>query len=230
VTGSPTAAAADDQPTGTGTDAGTVTVVIADDHPLFRAALAETITAAERLTLLAAASDGEEALDLIRAHRPDVAVLDMRMPRLDGREVVRRVRQSELSTRVLFVSEYHGGELVLQALTAGGAGYLSKAASGDEICSAIVRVAAGDAVLPSDIGTDLASTLREHGDGGTRLTARELEVLELIAEGESANMIAERLHLAVPTVKTHIQNLYAKLGVNDRGAAVAESMRRGLLS
>jgi two-component system nitrate/nitrite response regulator NarL len=208
----------------------TITVVIADDHPLFRAALAETISGAERLTLLAAASDGEEALDLIRTHRPDVAVLDMRMPRLDGREVVRRVRQNELATRVLFVSEYHGGELVLQALTAGGAGYLSKAASGDEICSAIARVAAGDAVLPSDIGTDLASTLREHGDTGTRLTARELGVLELIAEGESANMIAERLHLAVPTVKTHIQNLYAKLGVNDRGAAVAESMRRGLLT
>ena len=144
--------------------------------------------------------------------------------------MVRRVRQAELDTRVLFVSEYHGGELVLQALTAGGAGYLSKSASAEEIRSSIVRIARGDAVLPSDVGTNLASALRERGDTGTHLTARELGVLELIAEGESASVIAHRLHLAVPTVKTHIQNLYAKLGVNDRGSAVAESMRRGLLS
>jgi two-component system nitrate/nitrite response regulator NarL len=207
-----------------------VSVIIADDHPLFRSALREAIDADERIQVVAVGVDGQEALDLIRRHGPDVAVLDMRMPRLDGREVVRRVRQAELPTRILFVSEYHGGELVLQALTAGGAGYLSKAASADEICNAVVRIAQGEAVLPSDIGTDLASTLRERGDTGTRLTARELGVVALIAEGESANVIAERLHLAVPTVKTHIQNLYAKLGVNDRGAAVAEAMRRGLLS
>ena len=207
-----------------------ITVLIADDHPLFLAALAETVAGAEGLEVVATATDGQEALDLIRSLCPDVALIDMRMPRLDGREVVRRVRQAELATRVLFVSEYHGGELVLQALTAGGAGYLSKAASAEQIRVAIVKVAEGEAVLPSDIGTDLASTLRDRGDTGTRLTARELGVLELIAEGESANVIAQRLHLAVPTVKTHIQNLYAKLGVNDRGAAVAESMRRGLLS
>jgi two-component system nitrate/nitrite response regulator NarL len=207
-----------------------ITVLIADDHPLFLAALAETLAGGERLEVVATATDGQEALDLIRSHRPDVALLDMRMPRLDGREVVRRIRHAELPTRVLFVSEYHGGELVLQALTAGGAGYLSKAASAEEIRAAVIKVAEGEAVLPSDIGTDLASTLRDRGDTGARLTARELGVLELIAEGESANVIAQRLHLAVPTVKTHIQNLYAKLGVNDRGSAVAESMRRGLLS
>ena len=223
-------ASASDVPVGDTEPQPVITVLIADDHPLFLAALAETVAGSERLEIVATATDGQEALDLIRSHRPDVALLDMRMPRLDGREVVRRVRQAELSTRVLFVSEYHGGELVLQALTAGGAGYLSKAASAEQIRAAIVKVAEGEAVLPSDIGTDLASTLRDRGDTGTRLTARELSVLELIAEGESANVIAQRLHLAVPTVKTHIQNLYAKLGVNDRGAAVAESMRRGLLS
>ena len=212
------------------TNADRVSVIIADDHPLFRAALTETIAGSDELEVIATASDGQEALELIRSHRPDVAVLDMRMPRLDGREVVRRVRQAELPTRVLFVSEYHGGELVLQALTAGGAGYLSKSASATEICASIGRIARGDAVLPSDVGTDLASTLRERGDTGSHLTARELGVLELIAEGESANVIAQRLQLAAPTVKTHIQNLYAKLGVNDRGAAVAEAMRRGLLS
>jgi two-component system, NarL family, nitrate/nitrite response regulator NarL len=207
-----------------------VTVVVADDHPLFRKALQETIDGQDGLQVVGVAADGEQALELIRAHEPQVAVLDVRMPKLDGREVVRRVRQAELPTRVLFVSEYHAGELVLQALTAGGAGYLSKSATAEEICAAIVRISRGDAVLPSDVGTDLATTLRERGDSATRLTARELSVLELIAEGESAGVIAQRLHLAVPTVKTHTQNLYAKLSVNDRGAAVAEAMRRGLLT
>jgi two-component system nitrate/nitrite response regulator NarL len=207
-----------------------IRVVVADDHPLFLGALKRTIESSDALTLLGGASDGQEALDMIRRHRPDVAVLDMRMPKLDGREVMRRLREEQPVTRVLFISEYIGGELVLQALTAGAAGYLPKSSTPDEICDAIVRISRGESVLPAEIGTGLAGTLRDRGHSGTHLTARELGVLELIAEGESANMIADRLHLAVPTVKSHIQNLYAKLGVNDRGAAVAEAMRRGLIN
>jgi two-component system, NarL family, nitrate/nitrite response regulator NarL len=207
-----------------------VRVVVADDHPLFLGALKRTIESCAALTLLAGASDGQEALDMVRRHQPDVVVLDMRMPKLDGREVMRRLREEKSVARVLFISEYIGGELVLQALTAGAAGYLPKSSTPDEICDAIVRISRGESVLPSEIGTELAGTLRDRGQSGTHLTARELGVLELIAEGESANMIADRLHLAVPTVKSHIQNLYAKLGVNDCGAAVAEAMRRGLIS
>src|ERR1700749_316007 len=213
-----------------GSEADEIRVVVADDHPLFLGALSQTIESCSALTLLAGAKDGQEALEMIRLHRPDVAVLDMRMPRLDGREVMRRLREDQPVTRVLFISEYIGGELVLQALTAGAAGYLPKSSTPDEICDAIVRISRGESVLPAEIGTELAGTLRDRGHSGTHLTARELGVLELIAEGESANMIADRLHLAVPTVKSHIQNLYAKLGVNDRGAAVAEAMRRGLIS
>jgi two-component system, NarL family, nitrate/nitrite response regulator NarL len=206
-----------------------VSVMVADDHPLYRQALCEAVAANPLLELVATAADGREALEVVVRHRPDVAVLDMRMPELDGQEVAIRLRQKDAPTRVLFVSEYHGGELVLQALTAGGAGYLAKTATGEEICAAIVRVAGGQAVLPSEVGGDLASTLYEHGHLTSRLSPRELNVLQLIAEGNSARAIAERLHVAVPTVKTHIQNLYAKLGVRDRGAAVAEAMRRGLV-
>lgn len=206
------------------------TIVAADDHPLYLKAMRETLEADPSLRLIAVASDGKAALELILKHQPQVAVLDVRMPELDGREVVRRLRRSESETRVLFVSEYHAGELVLQALTAGAAGFLSKAASGEEIRKAIRRIASGESVLPADVGTGLASTLRERGAAGTHLSPRELTILELMADGGTAQIIAERLHLAVPTVKTHIQNLYAKLGVNDRGAAVAEGMRRGLLS
>jgi two-component system, NarL family, nitrate/nitrite response regulator NarL len=211
-------------------DSEAISVVVADDHPLFLRALRETIESCDGLTLSGGAADGQEALDMIRRERPTVAVLDMRMPKLDGREVMRRLREDGAQTRVLFISAYHGGELVLQALTAGAAGYLPKSATPDEICDAIRRISEGESVLPAEVGTELAGTLRDRGESGAHLTSREVDVLKLIAEGESANMIADRLHLAVPTVKSHIQNLYAKLGVNDRGAAVAEAMRRGLIS
>jgi two-component system nitrate/nitrite response regulator NarL len=207
-----------------------VSVVVADDHPLFLSALKRTVESNATLRLLGGATDGQGALDMIRRNRPDVAVLDMRMPKLDGREVLRRLSEEHAVTRVLFISEYIGGEIVLQALTAGAAGYLPKSSTPEEICDAIVRISRGESVLPAEIGTELAGTLRDRGHVGHHLTPRELSVLELIAEGESANMIAEGLELAVPTVKSHIQNLYAKLGVNDRGAAVAEAMRRGLIS
>jgi two-component system nitrate/nitrite response regulator NarL len=206
-----------------------ISVVVADDHPLYREALREAIEANRGLQLLAVAGDGEQALETIMRLEPDVALLDMRMPGLHGKDVAYRLRQREVSTRVLFISEYHAGDLVLQAFTAGGVGYLAKTATIEEIYTAIELVATGEAVLPSDVGGDLASALSMPGTSAARLSAREQCVLELLADGDTATAIAERLHLAVPTVKTHIQNLYAKLGVGNRGAAVAEAMRRGLV-
>jgi two-component system, NarL family, nitrate/nitrite response regulator NarL len=215
------------------TAADPIRVVAADDHPLWRAALTRALERQEGLEVTATAQDGQEALEAIREHQPDVAVLDVRMPLLDGLDVSRRVRGLDLGTRVLFLSEYSTGDLVLQALTAGGSGYLTKSAPIDEICAAIRTVHEGGSVLPDAVGTELAGVLRDRGDGGVgggHLTPREISVLELVSEGCSAREIGERLHLAVPTIKTHLANVYAKLGVNDRGAAVAEGIRRGLLS
>jgi len=208
---------------------GPIRVVVADDHPLYRSALCEAIESSPDLDLVEQAADGREAWAAILRQTPDVAVLDMRMPGLDGKEIARRAREQRLDTRILFVSAHQGGELVLQAFTAGGAGYLSKSATGSEICSAVNRIARGEEVLPSDVGDGLAHALRESGPSGVRLSEREQVVLRLIAQGDTAPKIASRLGIAVPTVKTHIQNLYGKLGVGDRGAAVAEGMRRGLL-
>ena len=206
-----------------------IKVVVADDHPLYRTALRRTLEEHPLLELAELVCDGRQALEAIERHRPQVAVLDIKLPVLDGQQVASRVRERELDTRVLFVSEHHSGELVLEALTAGGAGFLSKTATGEEICAAIVRVADGGSVLASEVGGELAETLSEHGEGAAKLSARELSVLELIAAGNSSREIAEQLQLAVPTVKTHTQHVYAKLGVGDRAAAVAEAMRRGLL-
>jgi two-component system, NarL family, nitrate/nitrite response regulator NarL len=206
------------------------TVVVADDHPLYRAAVADAVRASPSLSLVELARDGNEALAAVRRHLPDVALLDMRMPGLDGQAVARRMRELELSTRVLFISEYNDGELVLEALTAGGAGYLTKAATAEEICIAIEQIARGECVLPPDVGQGLATVVREQRHvGAVQLSEREQTVLELVAEGNTARLIAGHLHLAVPTVKTHIKNLYTKLGVSDRGSAVAEAMRRGLI-
>jgi two-component system nitrate/nitrite response regulator NarL len=206
-----------------------IRVVAADDHPLYREAMAEAIATCENVELVEICADGRAALNAIRRHEPDVAVLDMKMPKLDGRRVAERVQELGLATRVLFVSEYCEGELVLGALTAGGDGYLPKSATAAEISKAIVRVAAGETVLPAAVGGELVSTLHEHGHSELRLSDRESSVLRLIADGMSTREIAERLHVAVPTAKTHTQNLFSKLGVNTRGAAVASAMRRGLL-
>jgi two-component system nitrate/nitrite response regulator NarL len=211
------------------TAAASTSVVVADDHPLYRAALEDAIEAGAGLRLVAVASHGGEALAAIREHRPDVAVLDVRMPELDGQAVVRRLRALELDTRVLFISEYHDGELVLDSLGCGAAGYLAKSATAEEICVAVRQVAAGECVLPANVGNGLVSAIRDRTHASVQLSEREQTVLQLIAEGNTARQIARRLHLAVPTVKTHTKNLYAKLGVGDRGAAVAEAMRRGLV-
>ncbi len=216
-------------PPGTDGWEGAVGVIVADDHPLFRAALAEAIESDQRLRLLDVAGDGHEALEKILSLDPAVAVLDMRMPGLDGENVARRLRGRGYEGGILFVSEYHEGERVLAALSVGGNGYLSKAATAQEICAAIHQVAEGSAVMGGDVGGDVARALGSAGEL-TKLTEREQAILELIAEGETAPEIAVRLGIAVPTVKTHTQHLYSKLEVNDRAAAVAAGMRRGLLS
>jgi two-component system nitrate/nitrite response regulator NarL len=209
---------------------GRVRVFAADDHPLFLRALTRVIEASPELELVGTAGDGERALEMIRSTQPDVTVLDMRMPKLDGRQLLARLRDEDEPTRVLFVSEYVAGDLVLQALQAGCCGYLPKSSTATEIRNAILRVGRGESVLPTAVGSELAGALRERGPAPIKLSPRERSVLELLAEGGSAGAIAQRLGLAVPTVKTHIQSLYVKLGVNDRGAAVAEGIRRGLVS
>jgi two-component system, NarL family, nitrate/nitrite response regulator NarL len=207
----------------------TRTVVVADDHPLFRAALIGLVGDEATLTLTAVAIDGGEALAAVLEHQPDVAVLDMRMPVLSGSEVSARIAQSDCATRVLLLSEYHDGETITEALEAGAAGYLSKSATAAEITQAVRRVADGEAVLDAKLGDEVAGAIRARGGARPRLSPRERDVLRHIAAGHGSREIAMDMNLAVPTVKTHLAHLYQKLGVNDRASAVAEAMRQGLL-
>ena len=200
-----------------------VKVLLADDHPIYREGLARAIMERPELNLVAQAGSGREALDLIRDHRPDVAVLDVRMPDLDGPEVMRALRREDVEVGVLFLSAGTDGGTSYGVVADGARGYLTKDAGRQEICEAITRVARGETVLASEIGRR-----REVADGPD-LTEREREILVLVAEGLSAPEIARTIHLSPTTVKGHLHTLYEKLGVSDRAAAVAEGMRRGLL-
>jgi two-component system nitrate/nitrite response regulator NarL len=205
-------------------------VVVADDHPLFRDGLVRRIKERAELEFVGEASDGIDGLAKIRELHPDVAVVDVKLPELDGIAVAAAVTRDELPTHVIMLSAFLDSELVYKALAAGARAYLSKDADRQEVCDTIVSVARGKVVLPSELQAGLAEQIRTHGQpDGQRLTPREREILALIATGASAPQIGGRLHLSTGTVKTHLLHLYDKLGVSDRAAAVAEGMRNGLI-
>jgi two-component system nitrate/nitrite response regulator NarL len=210
---------------------GGTTVLIADDHPLFREAIVRVIEGHPGFELVAEASDGRAALEKIRELRPDVAVIDVRMPELDGSDVLVALREEGLPTNVVFLSAFLDSKTVYDAVAAGANAYLSKEARSEEIVDAVAAAARGETILGPEVQTGLAEQIRfrEVNDARPRLSDREHEVLKLIAQGLSAPEIGEQIHLSTATVKTHLQHLYEKLGVSERAAAVAEGMRRGLV-
>ena len=207
-----------------------ITVYVADDHPVFREAVARATSSRPELELLGAGGDGRRALDDIRTLSPTVAVLDMRLPQLEGLDVVRAIRRDSLPTSVVMLSADSSRELVYDAVQLGAAAFLTKAATLDQICDAIVAVARGETVLAPEVQTGLVRELRERDrPAASLLSERESQVLSLIAEGLSNPEIGERLFISSSTVKTYVKSVLDKLGVNDRAAAVAEAMRRGLI-
>lgn len=205
-------------------------VVVADDHPLYRSAVVAVITRSGRYTLVGEATSGSEALALLREHRPDVALLDLRMPELDGMEVLAAAVADDLPTRVIILSAHLENEEAFHALADGAAGLLTKTATAEEIHDAIDRVVAGESVLPREIQTGIAEQIRRHVNvQRSSLSQREQEILARIAMGLSTAEIGQDLFLSTATVKTYLQRIYEKLGVSERAAAVAEAMRRGII-
>jgi two-component system, NarL family, nitrate/nitrite response regulator NarL len=208
-----------------------VRVLVADDHPVYREGIVRAIKERSELELVGEAGDGREALDQIKKLEPDVAVLDIRMPGLDGTQVLGALRRDSSETQVLFLTAFMEPELAYRTVADGAKGYLSKSAARQEICEAIVTVARGGTALAPEAQEGIALEIqeRERAGGRPELTPRESEVLQLIAGGLSAPEIGRQIHLSTTTVKSHLHTLYEKLGVSDRAAAVAEGMRRGLL-
>lgn len=208
-----------------------VRVVVGEDHPLFRDGLVRALTSSGVVDVVAEADDGVAALALIKTHRPHVALLDYRMPGMDGATVAAAVRRDDLPTRVLLLSAHDESAIVFHALAEGAAGFLHKESTKTEIVKGVLDCANGRDVVSASLAAGLAGEIRRRGEAETpqALSPREREVLDLIAQGCSIPAIAAELYLAPSTVKTHVQRLYEKLGVSDRAAAVAAAMRRGLL-
>jgi two-component system, NarL family, nitrate/nitrite response regulator NarL len=180
--------------------------------------------------VVAEADDGVAALALIKTHLPHVALLDYRMPGMDGAMVAAAVRRDDLPTRVLLLSAHDESAIVFHALSEGAAGFLPKESTKTEIVKGVLDCAKGRDVVSAALAAGLAAEIRRRGEAQTPvLSPRECEVLNFIAQGYSIPAIAAELYLAPSTVKTHVQRLYEKLGVGDRAAAVAAAMRRGLL-
>lgn len=207
-----------------------IRILIADPHPLYREALSRAIARRSDLEVVGMTSDGRQALDQIAGLRPDVAVVDVDLQRLDGPGVLNAVRRDGLPSRIVFLSSVVESGLAYRVMEAGAWGYLSKDAEADEICHALATVARGDAVLAPQVQSGIVSEIRLRATHHrTVLSEREAEILVLVADGLTAPDIATRLTLSVGTVKSHLINLYDKLGVSERAAAVAEAIRRGLL-
>ncbi len=205
-------------------------VLIADDHPVYRQGLERAIKERPDLELIAACEDGRDALEQISRLAPEVAVIDVRMPGIDGLKIVAAAKRDGLATRVILITGYEDSTAAYRALAAGAAGYVSKASDHLELCDSIVAAARGETVIAPQFAAGIATEIQlREGSDRPALTEREGEVLRLLAEGRTAQKIGDELHLSEATIKTHLHNLYEKLDVSDRAAAVATAMRWGLL-
>jgi DNA-binding NarL/FixJ family response regulator len=209
-------------------------VVIADDQPMMRAGFKAVLEATGSIEVVAEASTGKEAVAAAEAHRPDVVLMDIRMPGMDGIEATRRLPRQ----RVLILTTFGLDEYIIEALRAGASGFLLKDAPTREVVEAVRAVAAGDAVLApavtrqllDQVGRRLPAAVSRTPDGLAELTDREQEVLRMLAVGMSNGEIANALVVSEPTVKTHVSNLLGKLGLRDRVQAVIYAYESGLIT
>ena len=200
--------------------AGVIRVLLADDQRVVREGLGTLLGLLDGIELVGTAADGEEALALAARHDPDVVLMDLRMPRLDGIEAIRRLAERGERPRTIALTTYADDASVLGALRAGARGYLTKDAGADQIRAAVEAVARGEAALDPAVQRLVVEALKEPEELPDGLTPREAEVLALIAEGLTNAEIAERLVVSAATVKTHVNHIFAKAGVRDRAQAV----------
>jgi DNA-binding NarL/FixJ family response regulator len=198
-----------------------IRVLVADDHPVVRQGLCTMLELEDDIEVVARAADGEEAVMMARREHPDITLLDVQMPVLDGIEALRRIRSDDPQARVIVLTTYRNEDYIFPSLRAGARGYLLKDASREELAGAIRAVAAGESLLDPQT-VDAARD-------DARLTARELEVLSLMAEGRNNAQIATALFVSENTIKTHVSKIFAKLDCRDRAAAVLQGWKRHLI-
>ena len=201
-----------------------IRILTVDDHPLLREGIAFLVKSQPDMELVAEASDGEEAIEQFRRHRPDVTLMDLRMPNLNGTEAISRIRNEFPDAKIIVLSTYGGDVQVLRAIKAGARGYIVKGHVHRELLDAIRSVHAGHKRIPPEIAAELA----EHA-ADDELSSREIDVIRLIGAGNANKEIADKLSIGETTVKSHITNILSKLGANDRAHAVTIALRRGII-
>lgn len=207
-------------------------VLIVDDQTLFRSGLAHLLGADERISVVGQAADGVEAVQLAKTLKPDVILMDIKMPNLDGIEATRRIIAENPNTKVLMLSTFDADNNVIQALKAGASGYVLKDSQAASVVSSLLAVVAGERVMASAVANRVlemltgVTTPKEFYDG---LTAREVEILKMLATGMANKQIAFKLKISEKTVRNHVSNMYEKLDIYDRAQAVLYAVRKGLV-
>jgi DNA-binding NarL/FixJ family response regulator len=199
-------------------------VLIADDHSVVREGLVSLIGRKADMMVVGEAGNGREAVDLWKEHRPDVTLLDLRMPELDGAGAIKEIRSVDEKARIIVLTTFDGDEDIYRAIQAGAKGYLLKDVPRGALMDCIRRVHAGETCVPVDLAAKLAQRV-----GGETLSAREIEVLKLMAQGKSNKEIGSALFISEGTVKSHVKAVFAKMNVISRTQAVASATRRGLI-
>jgi len=202
-----------------------ICILAVDDHPLLRKGIASLVNGEPDMKLVAEAANGEEAVEKFRLHRPDITLMDLQLPGLNGIETVNRILAEFPGARIIVLTTYTGDAHVIRALRAGARAYILKGHVHRELLETIRTVHAGRKRIPADIATELAEHATED-----ELSAREIEVLQLIATGNSNRQIGSQLSIGETTVKSHVTNILSKLSANDRAHAVTIGLRRGIIA
>ena len=206
------------------TDARRIRVLIVDDHPLLRQGVAAVLANEVDMELVAEATNGREAITAFVSHRPDVTLMDLQMPEMNGIDAIAAIRESYPTAKFVVLTTYKGDVSALRALRAGAVGYLLKSQVLDELVKTVRAVHAGGKHLPDEVAKELAAHLGEHA-----LSEREIQVLRAVAQGNSNKRVADALGVTEQTIKAHMKSIIAKLDANDRTHAVTIALRRGIL-
>lgn len=203
----------------------TIRIMVADDHPIVRSGLVLMIDYTPNMETVAEANNGVEAVALFRQYRPDVTLMDLRMPEMSGADAIAAIHQEFTEAKIIVLTTYDGDEDIYKGLKAGAKGYIFKNAPVDEIIRAIKTVYEGKKYIPPEVGEKLSERLNR-----PQLSNRELDVLKLVAQGKTNQQIATELYISESTVKYHINNVLSKLGVSDRTQATLVAIKRGIVS
>lgn len=207
---------------------GPVRIIIADDHPVVRAGLEGMLSAQPEFEVVGQAADGAEAVKSTSRLQPDVVLMDLRMPEVDGVAAIKEIREGHPGVHVLVLTTYDSDADILRAVEAGATGYMLKDAPREELFRAVKAAAKGEPLLAPRVADKLMRRMRE--PERDKMSGREVEILALVARGKSNKDIAKNLHISEATVKTHLIHTFSKLGVDDRTAAVTAALEQGILS